>query len=403
MADPLLTAGPIAAEAAQTGPRTSPWRRIDGQTLLDHVLYNDEEVFSWPAERRRQVAFQLVASSFVQHYAGCEAYRRLCAAEQVTPGRLRGWADLEHVPLVPSSFFKHHLLQSVPASEVIKVCLSSGTQGSQSRVPRDHLSLERLIGTTRTQVDLLLKPWHRAQIYNLGPDSEEARDMWFAYVMSILELVRPTTHYVRGGVFSPATVAAELQAHPPDCQPVLVGPPILFLHLLDYLEQHRLLWGPCNGLVVTAGGWKRFDDRAISREALTERLVERLGLKGPACVRDAFNMVELNTVLLECEHRRKHVPPWLVVLVRDAGTLAVVPEGSTGLLSYLDTTASSYPGFVLGDDFGSVSEEPCPCGRTGPTLEIGRRVKRIEARGCALKIDRSVAVEAGSTPAAPGH
>jgi long-chain-fatty-acid---luciferin-component ligase len=376
------------------------WCRIDGQALLDHVLYNEDDVFHWPLEKRQEIALQLVASSFAQHYANCEPYRRLCSAERIGPGDVQTWEDLQRIPLVPSSFFKHHVLQSVPSSEIIKVCLSSGTQGSQSRVPRDHVTLERLIGTTRTQIDQLLNPWHRAHIFNLGPDSDEAHDLWFAYVMSILELVRRTTHYVCQGVFSSAAVVADLQAHHMDNQAVLVGPPVLFLHLLDYLEQHgiRLALGGCNGLVVTAGGWKRFDDRAISRQVFSERLADRLGLAGPFQVRDAFNMVELNTVLLECERRRKHVPPWLVVFVRDAATLQILPDGSTGVLSYLDATASSYPGFILSDDFGSLRATPCLCGRTGPTLEIGRRVKRIEARGCALKMDQSVAVAAGATP-----
>src|SRR5262249_53362170 len=100
MADPLLTAEPTPGTGAgQTWPRTAQWCRIEGQTLLDHVLYNDEAVFSWPPEKRREVAFQLVAGSFAQHHAGCETYRRLCAAEQMTPSRLCNWTDLQRIPL----------------------------------------------------------------------------------------------------------------------------------------------------------------------------------------------------------------------------------------------------------------------------------------------------------------
>jgi long-chain-fatty-acid---luciferin-component ligase len=276
--------------------------------------------------------------------------------------------------------------------------VSSGTQGSQSRVARDHVTLERFVGSTRTQIDLLLEPWDEAQVCNLGPDTGEANDLWFAYVMSILDLILPSTHYVHGDVFYPASVIADLQSLAADTQPIIVGPPVLFLHLLDFMERRdiRLRLGACNGLIVTAGGWKRFNDEAIARHVLTERLVDRFGVAGPPQVRDAFNMVELNTVMLECENHRKHIPPWLVVLVRDPGTLEPVCDGAPGLISYLDPTANSYPGFILSDDFGRASQEPCACNRTGPTLEIVRRVRRIESRGCALKMDRSIRVSEAS-------
>lgn len=338
---------------------------------------------------RQEIAFRLIKDGFSHHYMGCETYRRLCEMEKFSPQQLRGWSDLAHIPLIPSSVFKHRLIHTGPESDIIKVCLSSETQGSQSRLPRDHVTLERFVGSTGTQFDLLLNPWDKAQGFNLGPDTNKAEDLWFAYVMSILDLIRPTNHYVGEDVFYPASMVADLQMLSTNTQPILVGPPILFLHLLDFLARQdiRLDLGSRNGLVVTAGGWKRFNNEAISREVLTDRLIECLGLTGPAQVRDAFNMVELNTVLLECEYRRKHIPPWLVVLVRDPGTLTPVPAGTTGLLSYLDATAHSYPGFILSDDFVRLSKEPCPCNRTGPTLEHVRRVKRIETRGCALKMD----------------
>ncbi|MBI1925491.1 hypothetical protein HYR99_14715 [Candidatus Poribacteria bacterium] len=402
------------AEEGQAGSQRAKLRRIEGQTLRDHVLYNEADIFSWPEERRQEIQNRLIGDSFSHHYMRCAAYRRLCEIEQFTPKQLRAWSSLARIPLVPSSVFKHRLLHTCPEREIIKVCLSSGTQGSQSRVPRDQITLERFLGTTQTLVDLMLHPTDEAQVFNLGPDTDEAKDLWFAYVMSLLDLILPTTHYVRDGVFYPTSVVAALQALPTDIQPFLVGPPILFCHLLDFMDSRdiRLDLGIRLCHIVTAGGWKRFKNHAIRREALTERLMFRLNLQSPAQVRDAFNMVELNTVLLECEYRRKHIPPWLVVLVREPGTLEPVSEGEVGILSYLDATANSYPGFILSDDFGRVTNSPCPCGRTGGTLEVVRRVNRIEARGCALRMDGAILVadeyaaskwSEGETEGAPKH
>src|SRR5262249_1300905 len=113
----------------------------------------------------------------------------------------------------------------------------------------------------------------------------------------------------------------------------------------------------------------------------------RLGVERSR-VRDVFNMVELNTVLFECEASRKHVPPWLHVSARRAADMSVAPAGEVGLLCYLDPTATSYPGFVLSDDLGHIDDAQCPCGRYGETISISRRLTTIEDRGCGLSLDR---------------
>jgi long-chain-fatty-acid---luciferin-component ligase len=373
-------------------------RRIEGQAFLDHVLYNEEEMFSWSPEHRRDVTFRLLKENFTHHYANCSPYQTLCRSERFDPDNLRVWGDLEGIPLIPSNVFKHRLLHSCRPEDIMRVCVSSGTQGGKSRIPRDHATLQRFVGATGTQVQALLEPREEAHFYNLGPDTDEAEDLWFAYVMSIVELLRPTTHYVRQQVFYPSTVLVDLSAEASNVQPILIGPPILFLHLVKFMEDHqlRLDLGGRDGLMITAGGWKRFSSEAISRASLTQALCDRFCLPGDDRVRDAFNMVELNTVLVECAQRRKHVPPWLEVIARDPGTLKPVAEGRTGLLSYLDATASSYPAFLLGDDFGSVSSAGCACGGKSPTVEIGRRVKQVESRGCALKLEQGIRVDDNS-------
>jgi long-chain-fatty-acid---luciferin-component ligase len=100
-------------------------------------------------------------------------------------------------------------------------------------------------------------------------------------------------------------------------------------------------------------------------------------------------MVELNTVLFECDRHRLHIPPWLHVSARDPGTLDALPSGQTGVLAWLDPTAASYPAFLLSDDFGVVNDSACACGRSGESVAIVRRVRKVEARGCALKLDRA--------------
>jgi long-chain-fatty-acid---luciferin-component ligase len=139
--------------------------------------------------------------------------------------------------------------------------------------------------------------------------------------------------------------------------------------------------------VVTAGGWKRLDGERIEPAAFRAMVADALGLAGEDQVRDAFNQVELNSVVFECEQHAKHLPPWLFGFTRSVDTLAAQPSGTLGLLSFVDCSASSYPASIVSDDFGTVDEQPCACGRPGAILHIERRVARGFQRGCALALE----------------
>ena len=73
-------------------------------------------------------------------------------------------------------------------------------------------------------------------------------------------------------------------------------------------------------------------------------------------------------------------------IARAANSSEILPNGTEGVLAFLDASASSYPNFVLSEDFGVVDEGRCGCGRYGQRLTITRRINRIESRGCALKM-----------------
>ncbi len=390
---------PIAVERA-VPPASAPSRHLrllEGQQPIDHLLFNEEEIFRLPEAERRRVALQLVRDAATRYYELCPPYRRLCDAEGFAPDDLVTAGELIRVPLVPAGAFKRHSLLCGQESHVVKRCLSSGTQGTRSEVPRDNVTLERFVGSVQSVAKDVVGLPFRGRVLNLGPDTDEAADLWFAYVMSVMELIYPARHFVRDGVFHVAELVAALADAEPDERLLLVGPPPLFLQFAEYLEQSSVKLAldraGADCMVVTAGGWKRASAEAIEPGELRRRLEAALGVADAACIRDAFNMVELNTVLIECGAHRKHVPPWLVATARDPGSLAALPDGVTGVLAYLDPTPTSYPGFVLSEDFGSVHTDPCPCGRTAPTVTIERRVKRIESRGCALKMDHSICVE----------
>lgn len=358
--------------------------------LLEKLLYGEDDLYHWDEVRRQGFQFDILREAFRHHFENCPAFGRYCQSEGVTPELIKAPEHLPRIPLIPSSTFKSLDVRSVPEESITKVCYSSGTRGGLSRIPRDNTSLERFVGSIRISAEQLLGLRAEAQVFNLGPDSDEAKEVWFPYVMSLLGLLRPAENYVMDGVFYPLSLVEALSSLPKTTQPFLVGPPILFLRLLHFLHEEgvTLDLGAQGGFVVTAGGWKSFSDEQIEREEFTTLCTTLLGVKGRGQIRDAYNMVELNTVLFECELGIKHIPPWLIIESLDPETLAPKQSNEMGLLAFYDPLPTSYPGFILSDDFGKVNKETCACGRSGPTFEFCRRVALVEGRGCALTMGR---------------
>jgi long-chain-fatty-acid---luciferin-component ligase len=360
-------------------------------SLVETVVYGENDLYHWDDARRLAFEFDVIKESFEFHYGSCLTYQRFCASQGVSPATVRSPEDIVRIPLIPTSMFKELAISSVDEEAITKVCRSSGTQGSISRVLRDDVSLERFVGSIRISAEQLLDLHTEAHIFNLGPDSDEAGDVWFPYVMSLLALLRPSGNYVVDDVFYPRALVEDLQVLDSQVQPVLVGPPIFFVYLLRFLEEEGLALdlGTRGGFLVTGGGWKAFAGEQVDRQVFVTSCMQGFGLLRPARVRDAYNMVELNTVILECEFGVKHIPPWLVVEALDPGTLSPVPPGATGLLGFWDPLPRSYPGFILSDDFGMIGQGTCRCGRSGRTMDYWRRVAKVEGRGCALTMDQT--------------
>jgi long-chain-fatty-acid---luciferin-component ligase len=332
------------------------------------------------AEIRRAVAF---------HVAHQSRYAAYCARMGFQPSMIAGPHDLWRVPLLPSALFKRGdaSLRTRPSSsqpESVLETTSSGTQGSVSVVPRDNVTLMRFFASVSSGVrDVLGVDDFAMPVFNLGPAPDEAAHLWISYVLAGASVFFDSQNYVRGGRLLTRQLIDALQRA--SAEVVIIGPPALLLDLCNELPQALQLHA--HSLVVSVGGWKRAGARAIDRQVFRARIGAAFGIEETR-IRDAYNMVELNSVLFECAHRVKHVPPWLYVMAREPRSLALQGDGEAGILAYLDPTARSYPAFILSDDFGSVRRSVrCTCGLHTDVLTIERRINRIESRGCALKMN----------------
>ena len=359
-------------------------------TLFDFISYQDEQLFQWPREKIDDFQIEYFLDAFEYHYSKCIPYKSYCDFCGINPQILKESKDLAAIPQIPTLIFKNLDLVSVPKEKITKKCTSSGTQGIISSIYRDDISLDRLLCSISTAIkDFYDMEQDRAVVANLGPDTEEAGEVWFTYITSIVDLIFDTINFVKNGELLYEQLFEFLNNRDKSKRLLLLGPPILFKYFLDYLKANFLTIKLNNDdLVVTAGGWKKYSGEKIERQAFETLLIELLGASRES-IFDVFNQVELNTVLFECPHKKKHIPPWIKVLVRDPVTMQPVNDGEMGVLSYLDASSTSYPCFIISEDIGRVSRG-CSCGRTGQTLEIIRRVNKVETKGCAIKIDSKI-------------
>jgi len=368
----------------------STFKNLGNIEEIDKYIYQNEDVFSWNKKQIEDVQFRLIREAFEYHYNNCSEYRDYCICSQIYPCSIKVYTDLANIPLVPSTIFKKMDLMSVSEDSIIKKCTSSGTTGALSIVNRDEITLNRFLGSVEETIDQMFH-FDDALFLNLGPSTEESKDLWFSYVMSITDLVFPSLNFVEEGIFYPEKVIEALKTFENKYETLaIIGAPIMFMRLLEYMSKtNQSVDFGRKVFIITAGGWKKFSGEAISKSELYSRLKERIVGLEESSIRDALNMVELNSIWPECASKVKHVPPWVKVIIRSPYNLEPLKNGEMGLISFLDPTATSYPAFILTMDFGKiVVDGECECGCTGTGIEIIRRVKKGESRGCALKMDK---------------
>ena len=338
----------------------------------------------------RDYTFSEIKKSFAHHYQSCESYRKFCDFHEFTPEKLISFEDLYSIPQIPTSIFKSLTVCSAD-KDSCKCCTSSGTKGAVSRIYRDDQTIRAFLETIVADAGKMYGlTKENCVVFNLGPSAEEAGDIWLAYVTGFLRYAVETHNYMHGGVLETEKLLADLKGCSADKRIVLLGAPALFMRVFSDMDAAGVsLQLPENTVVFTAGGWKSKTGAPLTREALCGLFTKYFGI-GDAQYFDVYNQVESNTPFFECRCHNKHIPAGFLAVVRDPVTFEKVEDGKEGVVSFLDSSSSSYPAFVITDDIGSVTNG-CECGLQGQVFHYVRRVRTVETKGCALKLDQKMA------------
>ncbi|MFG2974466.1 hypothetical protein ACGFYY_15925 [Streptomyces sp. NPDC048331] len=332
--------------------------------------------------------------NFAHHAEHNAFYRAQCEAAGIKPSEITQLADLTKIPLLPVRMFKQpdaHVLMTAPLTDVELEIRSTGTGGVPSVARRDVTTTSRVLTGIFAQYREFFGVGNGAGLF-LCPSTAETPEMGMVKAFNVLNgLLDDHAYIVRDYAFDPAEALARLEGWEDAMTRHIIGPPFLVGRLLRFLELEdiRLQLDP-DSLVITLGGWKRYTGESISREEFNSKIETYLGIPAEN-VRDMYGMIESNMLAMECEHHRKHVPPWSYISIRDVENTDIELEpGKTGVIALLDALSTGYPAFILSEDVGEVDHTPCPCGRTGQTVSFRRRLQGAELGCCAVSIEKFI-------------
>jgi len=365
------------------------------ELTIEAVIGNMHWFSRLPQDEQNQIKLHLFRQNFAFHYQSNPFYRAQCEAKGIQPESLVSFDNLRHIPLIPVRSFKQpnaHVLVSVPLNTIDLEIRSTGTGGIPSVARRDVLT------TTRASIALTALYREFFGISNgaglfLCPSTAETPEMGMVKVFNLFcGILDDRTYLVKDYSFHAEEAIEYLRQWENKQTRHIFGPPFLINRLLRYmeLEEIHLKLDPTS-YVITLGGWKRYNGENIGREAFDEKIQTYLGIR-PENIRDMYGMIESNMLAIECEHHRKHVPPWCHVSIRDVSDFNIeLPVRKTGAIAILDPLSNSYPSYILSEDVGEIEHDgECPCGRVGQVISFRRRLQGAELGCCAVSIEKFI-------------
>jgi phenylacetate-coenzyme A ligase PaaK-like adenylate-forming protein len=350
-----------------------------------HIESKDENLF-----------LRSMKEAFAYHYLASPPFQALCADVGFYPWSLRRSEQIPDIPYFFVTALKHHSVSSVKEQDVALTLRSSGTTGQTSAIVLDRTSLRRIRRIVHhIYDDLGMRDQRRTNYLCFTYDPEVAKDVGTAYsdkLLTGLTKVQDVFYTIEWNEqkkdwhLDSRRVEEAMDRFEASGRPFrLLGFPAHTWDVLNEVVARRgkaYKFGPLS-YVITGGGWKGFDGRAIPKPEFREGVARALGIPRDN-VRDLYGMVEHGVPYCECEKHRMHVPRYSRVYARDPATLQLLDYGQTGLLQFVTSYHHSYPAIsLLTTDYGHVLKN-CPCGRPSPVLVLEGRAGLTKHKGCAI-------------------
>lgn len=295
---------------------------------------------------------------------------------------------LAQIPFVPIRIFKEIKMKSIPDEAVFKTMMSSGTSGqAQSKI---YLDKENAILQQKVLLRLLGDFVGPKRLPMLVIDSNATiRDRRLfttrgATIMGLDFMAKKMVFALNEDMtLNVETLTDFVKTYGDDRFLIFGFTFMVWQHLFDEIEKQKIKVNLSNGYLLTAGGWKKLKNEAVSNEDFKKRGKNICGLSHYV---DHYGMAEqTGCIYAECEYGHLHASIYSDIIVRRYKDFSPSEYGERGFIQVLSTLPHSYPGHsILTEDEGIIlGEDDCPCGRKGKYIQVLGRIKNAEIRGCS--------------------
>jgi phenylacetate-coenzyme A ligase PaaK-like adenylate-forming protein len=343
-----------------------------------------------------ELFIEAMRESILHHSANCEFYGRLIKERGFKAEDIKTLEDCEKIPPITAQFFKYHEVISIKKDEALIHATSSGTQGQKSQIFLDKDSLR--LGTKMAIKAIKYHGFISIIPTNyliLGYEPKDGNDMGNVKVALGMTRFAPAKEKVfalrslgdKYEIDYFGIINAFMRFNRQGLPVRILGFPSYLYMLLKMMKDSGMKPLKLNkrSVVLTGGGWKKFDDMAIDKQELYDMVEQFLGIPSKNC-RDFYSAVEHSVAYPECENHHMHVPIWSRVIIRDVKTLEPLGFNQPGFLSFISPLVSSVPisSIIMGDMAVLRDGKNCGCGITTPYFEILGRAGTAKTRSCAV-------------------
>ena len=334
-------------------------------------------------------------------FENCKEYRALLEHRGWYEERIDKLESVAEIPFIPTLFFKHHRMDSVPREKMLTTATSSGTSGAKSAIGYDVPSLLKGLG-------MVLRVGKEHKLWSLRPChyiilGYEARNIlgrknaveekavaktaygftFFAPALSRTYALR----YIDGDYrLNLEEIREKLIAFSKGNTPVrIIGFPFHAYWLLSKMKEDGIKCPlPKGSLMSFGGGWKQYYTQRADKQEMYDLVEDVLNIPESMC-REFFGAVEHPILYCDCPKHHFHVPIYSRVLIRDVDTYEPLKYEKAGLVNLLTPMVKSAPILsIMTDDLGILHDgSECGCGIDTPYLEILGRVGMEDITTCA--------------------
>lgn len=362
---------------------------------IGKILSETSSMFYYSLDQQRNMRLNAIKKAFKFHYDNNAFYHEYCVKQGVSPIDINKYDDLYNIPLIPVEYFEQGYskeIMTLPYNYKQLEFHETGILGQHAVAYRDSVTNEySIIGLSQMFMELFdMRLDVSPIVVYFTPSLLEAPNLGMLRALSILGSMYAASVYAIDGKNLKFKEIFDYIVANKNVAPIyIVAPPFVLDLFMDYMQiNHLILKLNASARIITSGGWKKNNGQLIFKESLIDKCMSLLGVDRDQ-IRDTYGIIETNLFAIECKKQEMHISPYVEVYLRDINNNFHLQSDANGigLLSILDPSMISYPGFVLTQDVALLKYN-CNCERQSAVVQIIGRKPQTTDNNCAITLDR---------------